>query len=82
MEKIFHKSALDKELSDKVSFLSFIIPQFAEYGKMSIPEAYCYLKKHDGLDFLSDCWWALHTYNEIWAVYDIYEYCYNGGGEK
>jgi hypothetical protein len=82
MATTLHKSALDKDTSDKVSFISFIIPQFAEYCKMGIPEAYQYLKKYGGLDYLSDCWWALHTDNDIWAVYDIYDYCYQSGGEK
>jgi hypothetical protein len=82
MERTIHKSALSKELSDKVTFLSFIIPQFAEYCKMTIPEAYRYLKKYDAPDFLSECWWALHTDSDFWAVHSIYEYCYNGGGTR
>jgi hypothetical protein len=78
----FHKTALDKELSDKVSFISFIIPRFAGTYKMNIQNAYFYLKEHVGLDYLFDCWWALHTDNDIWAVHDIYNYCYRSGGEK
>ena len=73
---------LDKETSDKISFISFIIPKFAEAYKMNIQEAYFYLKKHGGLDYLNECWWALHTDNDIWAVHDIYEICYQNGGMK
>ena len=35
---------LDKEVSDKVSFISFIIPAFADAYKMNVQEAYFYLK--------------------------------------
>jgi hypothetical protein len=71
---------LSKQQSDKVSFISFIIPAFAEAYKMNVQTAYRYLKQYGGLDFLQKHWWALHTDNEIWAVHDIYEVCRNNGG--
>jgi hypothetical protein len=73
-------TALDKQTSDKVSFIAFIIPAFAEAYKMPVSAAYQYLKKYGGLDYLLECWWALHTDNEIWAVHDIYEVCRKNGG--
>lgn len=75
-------AALDKQTSDKVSFISFIIPAFAEAYKMTIPQAYLYLKKYGGFDFLSKHWWALHTDNEIWAIHNIYNACYRNGGMR
>ena len=48
---------LDKKTSDKVSFISFIIPEFAAAFKMKISDAYKYLKKYGGLDFLHKHWW-------------------------
>jgi hypothetical protein len=44
--------ALNKETSDKISFISFIIPEFAAAYKMKISDAYRYLKQYGGLDFL------------------------------
>jgi len=73
---------LDKSTSDKVAFLSFIIPAFAEAYKMDTQAAYLYLKKYGGLDFLLEHWWALHTDNVIWAVHDIYEICHQNGGMR
>jgi hypothetical protein len=73
---------LDKETSDKVSFITFIIPEFANAFKMNIQDAYLYLKKYGGLDYLHECWWALHTENKIWAIHDIYTICRNNGGTK
>ncbi len=75
-----NRKVLDKETSDKISFISFIIPKFAETYKMNIQEAYFYLKKYGGLSFLSECWWTLHADNDIWAIHDIYEVCKQNGG--
>jgi hypothetical protein len=73
---------LDKQTKDKIAFISFIVPAFAEAYKMPIPEAYKYLKKYGGFDFLLEHWWALHTENEVWAVHYIYQVCYNNGGMR
>ena len=73
---------LDKEISDKISFISFIIPAFAEAYKMNVQDAYYYLKRYGGLDYMHECWWALHTDNVIWSVHDMYEICYQNGGMK
>ena len=77
-----NRATLDKQTSDKISFISFIIPKFAESYKMNVQDAYFYLKKYGGLDFLMEHWWALHTDNDIWTVHDIYTICYQNGGMK
>jgi hypothetical protein len=76
------KKALDKKTSDKVNFICFIIPAFAEAYKMSVSDAFTYLKKYGGWDFISTHWWALHTDNDIWAIHDIYEICLKNGGMR
>ncbi|MDR2465800.1 MAG: DUF3791 domain-containing protein [Prevotellaceae bacterium] len=73
-------SALDKRTSDKVAFISFIIPEFAAAFKISMPEAYRYLVQYGGFDFLDRHWWALHTDNKYWALLDIYDVCRENGG--
>jgi len=79
---IENRKELDKETSDKVSFISFIIPMFADAYKMNIREAWLYLKKYGGWDFLIKHWWALHTDNVLYALNDIYEVCYKNGGQR
>ena len=74
--------ALDKQTSDKISFISFIIPEFASAFKMKISDAYRYLKQYGGLDFLHKNWWALHTDNEYYTLFDLYEVCYKNGGKR
>ena len=39
---IENQEKLDKETSDKVSFISFIIPMFADAYKMNVQEAWLY----------------------------------------
>ncbi|GHS93627.1 hypothetical protein AGMMS50239_25740 [Bacteroidia bacterium] len=73
---------LDKQTSDKVSFITFIIPEFAAAYKMNVQDAFFYLKKYGGWEFLNKHWWALHTDNEIWAIHDIFEICRKNGGMR
>jgi hypothetical protein len=73
-------NTLDKQTSDKASFIAFIIPEFAAAYKMKISDAYRYLKKYGGLDFLYRHWWALHTDNKYYALLDLYDICRKNGG--
>lgn len=73
---------LNKESRDEISFMSFIIPEFAAAYKMNIQKAYQYLKKYGGIDYLRENWWALHTDNPFWAVRDLFEICRQSGGMK
>ncbi|GHT03713.1 hypothetical protein AGMMS49525_09240 [Bacteroidia bacterium] len=71
---------LDKQTSDKVSFITFIIPEFASGYKMNVQKAYNYLKQYGGMDFLYKHWWALHTDNPYYAIKDMAQVCRNNGG--
>ncbi|MDR3184144.1 MAG: DUF3791 domain-containing protein [Prevotellaceae bacterium] len=80
MEAVSEKRTLDEETRNKVKFITFIIPQFARAYKMDKQDAYFYLQKYGGLDFLFKHWWALHTDDPFWAVRSLYEVCRNNGG--
>jgi len=82
MEALQQKCELDQETRSKVRFITFIITMFSRAYKMNKQEAYLYLEKYGGLDFLFEHWWALHTDNPYWAVRDLYEVCYENGGLK
>jgi hypothetical protein len=71
---------IDKATSDKISFIAFIVPAFARAYKMNTQDAFFYLKKYGGWDFLNEHWWALHTDSEFWALHDIFEICHQNGG--
>jgi hypothetical protein len=49
---------------------------------MKIRDAYFYLKKYGGWDYLNENWWALHTDNECYALMDLYEICRQNGGMR
>ncbi|MDR1974164.1 MAG: DUF3791 domain-containing protein [Bacteroidales bacterium] len=73
---------IDKETSDKIAFIAFIIPQFAAAYKMNVQKAYRYLKQYGGLDFLFEHWWTLHTEDTYWSLRSLYNICYQNGGLK
>ena len=72
----------DSEQRSKIRFITFIIPEFARAFKMNKQEAYRYLKKYGGIDFLIENWWALHTDNPMYAVRDMFDICYQNGGKR
>ena len=76
------EKTLDKETKDKIAFISYMVPFFADTYKMSVPDAYKYLKKYGGFDFMLEHWWALHTDNDMWAVHDIYTICHQNGAPR
>jgi hypothetical protein len=76
------EATLDKEARNKIRFITFIIPEFARTYKMNKQDAYFYLKKYGGLDYIFECWWALHIDNPFWAVRDIYKVCRSNGGYR
>jgi hypothetical protein len=72
----------DKDRKDRLRFIAFIIPKFAEEYKMERRAAYRYLKCHGGIDFLFDHWWALHTDNPFWVVRSMHDVCFQNGGMR
>ena len=82
MEALQQKRELDREMQNKVGFMSFIITKFARAYKMNSQQAYLYLKKYGGIDYLNDCWWALHIDNPYWAIRDMYKVFLSNGGQR
>jgi hypothetical protein len=68
------------EVNDRITFITFIIPEFALAYKMHVQDAYRYLKKYGGLDYLYRHWWALHTDTPYWAVRSLFNTCRKNGG--
>ncbi|MCL1867643.1 MAG: DUF3791 domain-containing protein [Paludibacter sp.] len=72
--------AIDKSTSDKISFMTYIVPEFAAAYTMNTQKAYFYLKKYGAWDFLNEHWWALHTDNGLYTLDDLYKVCHENGG--
>ena len=79
-KKKMKNNTIDKATSDKISFLTYIVPAFADAYKMNVQDAYFYLKKYGAWDFLNEHWWALHTDNVLYTLNDLYEVCRDNGG--
>jgi len=82
MEVLQQKCELDQETRSKVRFITFIITMFARAYKMNKQQAYLYLEKYGGLDYLFKHWWALHTEDPYWSLKSLYAACYRNGGLK
>jgi len=82
MATLQQKRELDVESLDKVSFITFIITIFARAYKMNKQQAYLYLEKYGGLDYLFKHWWTLHTEDPYWSLKALYSACYKNGGMK
>jgi hypothetical protein len=73
-------TALNEETHNKVRFITFMIAQFAKAYKMDKKEAYIYLRKYGGFDYLRDNWWALHIQNPFWVEREMFVVCRRNGG--
>ena len=82
MEILEQKSELDEETRNRVRFITFIITMFARAYKMNKRQAYLYLEKYGGLDYLFKHWWTLHTEDPYWSLKSLYAVCYKNGGMK
>jgi len=74
------EKVINKTTSDKISFMTYIVPAFADAYKMKVQDAYLYLKKYGAWGFLNEHWWALHTDNVLYTLDDLYEVCHENGG--
>ncbi|MDR2496036.1 MAG: DUF3791 domain-containing protein [Tannerellaceae bacterium] len=70
---------LDEETKMKFSNINILIFKFADAYKMSVPDAYNFLEKYGGLDFLYEHYWALHIDNPWYAVRDMLIVCQHNG---
>ena len=80
MEVLLQKQESEREIENKVVFMTFIITKFARAYKMSKANAYLYLKKYGGLTFLDEFWWTLHVEDPYWSLNTLYSECYKNGG--
>ena len=74
------EKVISKATSDKISFITYIVPEFAAAYKMKVQDAFFYLKKYGGWSFLNQHWKALHTANPFHAVDYLYRICHQNGG--
>ena len=60
-----------KEIFDKIEYVVACVGAFAQRFKLSNSQAYAYLRRFTGIDFLLDCYAAEHTLSIDDAVSDL-----------
>ncbi len=69
-----------KELLNRIEYLVSCIGAFAQSYHLTNSQAYAYLQRYTGIDFLLDCYEAEHTLSIEDAVADLQTICYREGG--
>jgi len=70
-----------KETFDRIEYVVACVGAFAQRYKLSNPQAYAYLRRFTGIDFLLDCYEAEHTLSIDDAVSDLQVLCSRKGGK-
>lgn len=69
-----------KELFNKIEYVVACVGAFGERFGLSNAQAYAYLRRFSGIDFLLDCYAAEHTLSIEDAVVDLQYICKREGG--
>lgn len=69
-----------RSMNRQVSYIVAVISDFAERFGLSNPQAYRYLARYKGIDFLQEFYDVEHTLSFDDVVADVALYCRNNGG--
>lgn len=69
-----------KEIINRIEYVVACVGAFAQRYHLTNPQAYSYLRRFTGIDFLLDCYAAEHTLSIDDAVDDLQILCKNNGG--
>lgn len=70
-----------KEISARIDYIVACVGAFAQRFNLSNSQAYSYLRRYTGIDFLLDCYAAEHTLSIDDAVSDLQVICQREGGK-
>jgi len=72
---------MDKhEIKNMIEYIVVCVSEFARRFKLTNQQAYSYLRRFTGIDFLINHYEVEHTQSIESAVEDLQIYCYNRGG--
>ena len=72
---------MDKqEIRNRIEYIVVCVSEFAKRFKLSNQQAYSYLRRFTGIDFLNEFYEVEHTQSIESAVEDLQLYCYKRGG--
>lgn len=68
-------------IKDKIEYIVICISEFARKHKLTLQQAYNYLKQCRGIEFLDKGYDVEHLYSIEDAVDDLTDYCHRQGGQ-
>ena len=71
---------MSKEITDKIEYIIALITEFAQAHGLSTQQAYLYLKKYKGIDFIDQFYDVEQTFSFANSVEDLTVYCHRMGG--
>lgn len=69
------------KLKEKIEYIVVCISEFARRYKLSLPQAFSYLKRHQGIDYLDKFYDVEHLFSLEDAVDDVAAICRKNGGQ-
>ena len=69
-----------KDIFNRIEYIVACVGAFAQRYDLTNPQAYAYLRRFTGIDFLLDCYEAEHTLSIDDAVSDLQIICSRNGG--
>lgn len=72
---------MDKKIINKVEYIIAIISDFANTHSLSTMQAYRYLERFKGIDFIDKFYDVNHTLSFEDVIEDLTAYCHRKGGE-
>lgn len=69
-----------KDLFNKIEYVVCCVGAFASRFNLTNTQAYAYLRRFSGIDFLLDCYAVEHTLSIEDAVDDLINICLKNGG--
>ena len=76
-----HDIIINRNVINKIDYIVACVSAFAQHFKLNTQQAYSYLKRYTGIDFLIDCYEAEHTLSIDDAVNDLQSICSKNGGK-
>ena len=71
---------MDDQLQNRITDMLYCINAFADRYRLTAKQAFAYLKRFKGMDFLDECYEAEHQLSLEDAVNDLSIICKRNGG--
>ena len=71
---------MSKSVKDRLDYFIALITEFAKVHYLTSQQAYLYLKRYKGIDFIDEFYDVEHTLSFDEVVYDLTVYCKRMGG--